>query len=98
MSISKTIIEVGDPTQLVRKYDEVVLEFTGWIFDPSKPDGKGYQFDTSLGRGDTVAVIGAGRLLKGWDKGITGDYAPEDPSELVRPMALHEKARFKLPQ
>jgi len=34
----------------------------------------------------------------GWDKGIIGDYTPEDPNELVRPMALHEKARFKLPQ
>lgn len=77
------------------------------------------RFDTSLGRGDTVAVVGMGRLLKGvcfaalslfprdwqhlltntglpgWDKGILGDYKPENPDESVGPMALNEKARFK---
>ncbi|KAJ8110189.1 hypothetical protein OPT61_g6899 [Boeremia exigua] len=97
MSIHKTILDVGDTTQLVKKYDEVAIEYTGWIFDPEKPEGKGNQFDTSLGRGDTVTVVGAGRLLKGWDKGILGDYTPEDPSDSVCPMALNEKARFKLP-
>ncbi|KAH6611965.1 FKBP-type peptidyl-prolyl isomeras-like protein [Boeremia exigua] len=90
MYIQKTILDAGDTTQLVKKYDEVSIEYTGWIFDPSKPDGKGCQFDTSLERGDAVTVIGAGRLLK-------GDYTPEDPSDSVRPMALYEKARFTLP-
>ncbi|KAF2626441.1 peptidyl-prolyl cis-trans isomerase [Macroventuria anomochaeta] len=97
MAINKTIIDAGDRSQLVKKYDEVAIEYTGWILDPNKPDQKGVQFDTSIGRGDTVTVIGAGRLLKGWDKGILGDYKTADPSEEVGPMALNEKARFKLP-
>ncbi|OSS47435.1 hypothetical protein B5807_07277 [Epicoccum nigrum] len=97
MNISKTVIQKGDPTQVVQKYDEVAIEYTGWIFDPNQPDGKGTKFDTSIGRGDTVTVIGAGRLIKGWDKGVIGDYEPEIRGETVGPMALHEKARFKFP-
>ncbi|KAF2996677.1 FK506 binding protein proline rotamase rapamycin-binding protein [Curvularia kusanoi] len=97
MSISKVVLEAGDKSQVVQKYDEVALEYTGWIYDPSQPDGKGTKFDTSIGRGDTVTVIGAGRLLKGWDKGVLGDYCPENPKEPVAPMALNEKARFVLP-
>lgn len=29
MSISKTILDAGDTTQLVKKYDEVSIEYTG---------------------------------------------------------------------
>jgi hypothetical protein len=31
MNITKTIIQKGDPTQLVQKYDEVAIEYTGKV-------------------------------------------------------------------
>ncbi|KAF1361033.1 peptidyl-prolyl cis-trans isomerase [Lizonia empirigonia] len=96
MSITKTILEPGDEQQLVKKYDEVSIEYTaGWVFQEDGPDEKGREFDSSAKRGDSIVVIGMGRVLKGWDKGILGDYKPTDPNEQVGPMALNEKARFK---
>ncbi|KZM20542.1 macrolide binding [Ascochyta rabiei] len=94
MGIKKIILRPGDDQQLVKKYDEVAIEYTGWIANEDGPDKKGQRFDTSIGRGDTVTVIGMGRVMKGWDKGITGEFKSEDPNETVKPMALNEKARF----
>ncbi len=34
--------------------------------------GDGKQFDTSCGRGTFPFVIGAGRVIKGWDEGVAG--------------------------
>jgi hypothetical protein len=31
MNISKTVIQKGDPTQVVQKYDEVAIEYTGTV-------------------------------------------------------------------
>jgi FK506-binding protein 1 len=93
MGITKEIISEGDSQQLAKKQDEVVIEYTGWIHDPEAPEEKGQQFDTSVGRGDTVTVIGIGRVLKGWDKGIAGGYK-SDSGEEQAGMALGEKSRF----
>ena len=49
----------------------VTIEYTGWVKDASKPEGKGSQFDSSVGRGDFVVKIGVGQLIKGWDEGVT---------------------------
>lgn len=46
------------------------MEYTGWLKDTSKPDNKGAQFDSSVGRGDFVTAIGKGRVIKGWDEGV----------------------------
>ncbi len=51
----------------------VLVNYTGWLYDPSKPDMKGAQFDTSTGRATPFGfVVGAGRVIKGWDEGIPG--------------------------
>ncbi|KAF3043626.1 FK506 binding protein proline rotamase rapamycin-binding protein [Didymella heteroderae] len=106
-TITKTILDVGDKTQHVCKYDEVALEYTGWVKDEKQPDGKGAQFDTSIGRGDSVIVIGSTHALpgqslisnarSGWDIGVLGEYTPANSSEKVGPMALNERARFEFP-
>ncbi|KAH7375037.1 hypothetical protein B0T11DRAFT_5380 [Plectosphaerella cucumerina] len=49
----------------------VTIEYTGYLKDTSKPDNKGSQFDSSVGRGDFVTQIGVGRVIKGWDEGVT---------------------------
>ncbi|RSL71922.1 FK506-binding protein 1B [Fusarium duplospermum] len=49
----------------------VTIEYTGFLKDESKPDNKGTQFDSSVGRGDFVVKIGVGQVIKGWDEGVT---------------------------
>jgi FKBP-type peptidyl-prolyl cis-trans isomerase FkpA len=51
----------------------VVVHYTGWLHDPSAPDGKGAKFDSSRDRGVPFGfMLGAGRVIKGWDEGVAG--------------------------
>ena len=51
----------------------ITVDYTGWLYDTSKPDGKGTQFDTSIGRVPfPVTPLGGGIVIKGWDQGIVG--------------------------
>jgi FKBP-type peptidyl-prolyl cis-trans isomerase FkpA len=47
--------------------------YTGWIYDPSRPDSKGMQFDSNVGTEFVFEfVIGEGNVIEGWDRGIPG--------------------------
>jgi FKBP-type peptidyl-prolyl cis-trans isomerase FkpA len=51
----------------------VVVHYTGWLYDTSKPDSHGAKFDSSRDRGVPFGfVLGAGRVIKGWDEGVAG--------------------------
>ena len=52
----------------------VAVQYTGWIYDPSKADGKGAKFDSSRDRPPAPFsfMLGAGRVIKGWDQGVVG--------------------------
>jgi FKBP-type peptidyl-prolyl cis-trans isomerase len=51
----------------------VLVGYTGWLYDGCKPDLKGNMFDTSSGRAAPFGlVVGAGRVIKGWDEGLVG--------------------------
>lgn len=51
----------------------VFVHYTGWLFDPSKPDQKGAKFDSSRDRGQPFSFpLGGGRVIKGWDEGVAG--------------------------
>ncbi|MEO8936113.1 MAG: FKBP-type peptidyl-prolyl cis-trans isomerase [Burkholderiaceae bacterium] len=51
----------------------VVVHYTGWLYDTSKPDNKGTKFDSSRDRGDPFDFpLGAGHVIKGWDQGVAG--------------------------
>jgi FKBP-type peptidyl-prolyl cis-trans isomerase FkpA len=51
----------------------VVVHYTGWLYDPSKPDNKGAKFDSSRDRGQPFDFpLGGGRVIKGWDQGVVG--------------------------
>jgi len=51
----------------------VLVHYTGWLYDPTKPDGRGTKFDSSLDRGVPFGfILGAGRVIKGWDEGVVG--------------------------
>ncbi len=51
----------------------VVVHYTGWLYDESKPDKKGAKFDSSRDRGTPFSFpLGAGRVIRGWDEGVAG--------------------------
>jgi len=50
----------------------VTVNYTGWLYDPTKADKKGLQFDTSTGRGPFQFILNNGDVIKGWDQGVPG--------------------------
>ena len=44
------------------------VNYTGWLYDPSRPDNKGTQFDT----GTFTFTLGSGSVIRGWDLGVVG--------------------------
>lgn len=50
-----------------------VVHYTGWLYDPSAPEQKGKQFDSSRDRGQPFRFpVGGGRVIQGWDQGVAG--------------------------
>jgi FKBP-type peptidyl-prolyl cis-trans isomerase FkpA len=60
----------GDP---INARSAVLVGYTGWLYDPCKPDHKGEMFDTSEGRQTPFGfIVGTGRVIPGWDEGLIG--------------------------
>src|SRR5205814_9550604 len=50
----------------------VTVNYTGWLYDAAKLDGKGLQFDTSVGATPFAFTLGVGQVIRGWDEGVAG--------------------------
>ncbi|MDQ3025780.1 MAG: FKBP-type peptidyl-prolyl cis-trans isomerase [Pseudomonadota bacterium] len=51
----------------------VLVGYTGWVYDGCAQDLKGEKFDSSEGRATPFGLmVGAGRVIKGWDEGLIG--------------------------
>ncbi len=51
----------------------VVVHYTGWLHAPQAPGYRGRRFDGSRDRGAPFTfVLGAGRVIRGWDIGLIG--------------------------
>jgi len=50
----------------------LTVNYTGWLYDASKADQKGLQFDSSVGTSAFSFTLGTGQVIKGWDQGLTG--------------------------
>jgi len=51
----------------------VIVHYTGWLHDPDAPEGRGRKFDSSRDKGVPFGfMLGAGRVIKGWDEGVAG--------------------------
>jgi FKBP-type peptidyl-prolyl cis-trans isomerase len=51
----------------------VVVHYTGWLYNESKPDKKGSKFDSSRDRNDPFDFrLGRGEVIRGWDEGVAG--------------------------
>jgi FKBP-type peptidyl-prolyl cis-trans isomerase FkpA len=50
----------------------VVVNYTGWLYDPTQTDGKGLVFDSSVGQTPLTFTLGIGQVIAGFDQGVTG--------------------------
>jgi FKBP-type peptidyl-prolyl cis-trans isomerase len=52
---------------------DVLVHYTGWIYDENRNQRKGREFDSSLDRNEPHAFkLGAGEVIRGWDEGVNG--------------------------
>ena len=65
---SQTDLVVGSGA-VASSGSRATVGYTGWLYDTSKPDGKGTQFDSSA---SFAFTIGAGQVIRGWEQGVTG--------------------------
>ena len=64
--------KVGDGA-LAETGSPVAVHYTGYLWDASAPDNKGKKFDSSADRKVPFGfIVGAGRVIKGWDEGVQG--------------------------
>jgi FKBP-type peptidyl-prolyl cis-trans isomerase FkpA len=50
----------------------LTVHYTGWLYAAAQPDQKGQQFDSSVGRTPFSFLLGAGRVIQGWERGMPG--------------------------
>lgn len=62
------------------------VHYTGWLYDPDAPDGRGPKFDSSRDRGALFDFpLGAGRVIRGWDEGVVGMQIGEKRELIIAP-------------
>ena len=65
---SQTDLVVGTGAQAASG-NRCTVSYAGWLYNSSRPDGKGTQFDSSPGY---AFLLGAGQVIRGWDQGVAG--------------------------
>ena len=68
---SQTDLIVGTGTTAANG-NIITVHYTGWLYDDSKADKKGLQFETSKGGTTFQFILGAGQVIAGWDRGVVG--------------------------
>lgn len=65
-----TVVGTGEEAEIGKT---VNVHYTGWLYDEDAPNKKGPKFDSSHDRKEHFSfMLGAGRVIKGWDKGVEG--------------------------
>ncbi len=70
-AFSQTDVRAGTGASAVNG-GKLTVDYTGWLYDASKPDQKGLQFDSSIGRTPFAFTLGTGEVIRGWDQGFPG--------------------------
>ena len=68
----KTDTKLGEGAE-AQAGQNVIVHYTGWLYDSGAADLKGAKFDSSLDRNDPFSFpLGAGHVIQGWDEGVAG--------------------------
>jgi FKBP-type peptidyl-prolyl cis-trans isomerase FkpA len=95
----QTVDQTVGTGHVVRAGAWVVLHYTGWIFDPTAPDGKGAKFDSSRDRGESLSFLyGYKRALPGLEKGLEGMRVGGRRTILVPPKLSYDGIKYPLPK
>jgi FKBP-type peptidyl-prolyl cis-trans isomerase FkpA len=65
---SQTDLVVGTGAAAVSG-SQVTVAYTGWLYDATRPDSKGAQFDSNA---SFSFRLGTGAVIRGWDQGVPG--------------------------
>jgi FKBP-type peptidyl-prolyl cis-trans isomerase len=68
---SQTDITVGTGTEATTGRTASVT-YTLWLYDPAQPQSKGRQIETNVGGPAFSFVLGANRVIRGWEQGVPG--------------------------
>lgn len=71
----------------------ITVHYTGWLYDGSKADSKGLQFETSAGRTPFSFTLGAGQVIAGWDQGLVGMKVGGSRRLVIPPSLAYGPAR-----
>lgn len=64
--------KIGDGAE-AKNGSDVLVHYTGWLYNENRNQHKGREFDSSRDRNEPHAFkLGAGEVIKGWDEGVTG--------------------------
>jgi len=68
------VLRPGTGLRHPSSFSNVTVHYTGWLYDASRPESKGTQFDSSLSPGRTpfTFTVGARQVIAGWDRGVPG--------------------------
>ena len=70
-----------------------VVHYTGWLYDETAKNNRGYKFDSSVDRDQYFSfMLGARRVIQGWDRGVVGMKVGETRELTISPdMAYGER-------
>jgi FKBP-type peptidyl-prolyl cis-trans isomerase FkpA len=68
---SQTDLTVGTGTEAVAGR-RLTVHYTLWQYDPTRPENKGTQYQTSVGAAPFGFTLGTGGVIRGWDQGVVG--------------------------
>ena len=70
---SATDLTVGTGAEAIAGR-RLTVNYTGWLYDPTRTEQKRTQFDSSRspGRAPFAFTLGVGGVIRGWDRGVVG--------------------------
>jgi len=70
-TVTKLDLAVGTGIEAVAG-DSVTMAYTGWLYDETKTESKGTQFDQATAAKPFTFQLGKGAVISGWDQGVVG--------------------------
>src|SRR4026209_1310898 len=63
------VVGTGDP---INDGHTVTITYTGWLYDPTRPEQKGAVFETTTGGNPVEVIVSSGDLIEGFERALLG--------------------------